>query len=51
MAEKLSFQSELNHDCWLTSQCMTYFADWLEVSKVGKKAGNTHISQDSGKYW
>ena len=20
-------------------------------SKVGKKAGNTHISQDGGKYW
>ena len=20
-------------------------------TKVGKKAGNTHISQDSGKYW
>ena len=23
---------------------------WLE-HKVGKKAGNTHISQDGGKYW
>jgi hypothetical protein len=21
------------------------------VGRVGKKAGNTHISQDGGKYW
>ena len=24
---------------------------YLFQSKVGKKAGNTHISQDGGKYW
>ena len=23
----------------------------LISDKVGKKAGNTHISQDGGKYW
>ena len=23
----------------------------LNANKVGKKAGNTHISQDGGKYW
>ena len=23
----------------------------ITLCKVGKKAGNTHISQDGGKYW
>ena len=27
------------------------FALPLASVKVGKKAGNTHISQDGGKYW
>ena len=29
----------------------TYLVGSDIIGKVGKKAGNTHISQDGGKYW
>ena len=30
---------------------LDFFNIIQDCSKVGKKAGNTHISQDGGKYW
>ena len=32
---------------WMSSAAVVIGA----LSKVGKKVGNTHISQDGGKYW
>ena len=29
----------------------TRYVSFATSFKVGKKAGNTHISQDGGKYW
>ena len=52
--------------CWVYFQCRGVLLSWIRVGqgsttlavdaggvvcKVGKKAGNTHISQDGGKYW
>ena len=33
------------------SNCQTPVTGRLISTRVGKKAGNTHISQDGGKYW